>query len=73
MVAHYPIPYLKDLVINAPHGTKFKFELLTKVLPEEDWLKLSPKDKLKNVWEVAKEIESKLNIRMDINVIEDKE
>lgn len=67
----YPIPYYKDLFITAPQGYVFKFELLSKVLPEEDWLKLTPKERLRNVWEVSREIESKLNIRMDINVIED--
>lgn len=71
MQDYYPIPYFKDLFITAPQGHVFKFELLTKVLPEEDWLNLSPKERLRNVWEVSKEIESKLNIRMDINIIED--
>ena len=71
MVAHYPIPYLKDLVINAPQGAEFRFDLLTSVISEDEWLKLDDRGRLTNVWNVIKELETSLGIKVQTNVILD--
>lgn len=66
----YPIPYVKDLVITAPHDAKFNFQVLG-VLPESEYLALDAKDRLRSVLEVIRKLENYLCIKIDYNVMVD--
>lgn len=67
----YPIPYVKELVLNAPEGTLFNFSALKSAIPEEDFIQLTTKSKLKYIMEVIKELEDKFHIKVAFNVVDE--